>query len=54
MGFKLKITKLAKKDAKKLEQKGLDKKAAKLLKIIRENPYQNPPPYEKTTFFLNL
>ena len=47
MGFRLKLTKRAGKDAKKLEEVGLDKKARDLLKIIRGNPFQNPPPYEK-------
>ncbi len=47
MGFRLKLTKRAANDAKKLEKLGLDKKAKELLKIIRENPFQNPPPYEK-------
>ena len=41
------LTKQAQKDAKKLESCNLDKKAKELLKIIKENPYQNPPPYEK-------
>lgn len=27
----------------------LDIKAKKLIDIIKENPYQNPPPYEKLT-----
>ena len=27
----------------------LDIKAKKLINIIKENPYQNPPPYEKLT-----
>lgn len=40
-------TKQAKKDAKKLASVGLKKKAQNLLNIIQENPYQNPPPYEK-------
>lgn len=47
MGYRLKLTKRAAKDARKLEQSGLDKKAKKLLKIIKNNPFQNPPPYEK-------
>ncbi len=47
MGYKLIYTKQAVKDAKKLEQSKLDNKAKKLLKIIKENPYQNPPPCEK-------
>lgn len=40
-------TKQAKKDAKKLAQNGLKPKAKELLEIIANNPYQNPPPYEK-------
>lgn len=47
MGFRLVFTKQAAKDAKKLTASGLDKKAKELLKIIKENPYKNPPPYEK-------
>ena len=47
MGYIIVITKQAQKDAKKLESYGLDKKAKELLKIIKENPYQIPPPYEK-------
>jgi Txe/YoeB family toxin of toxin-antitoxin system len=41
------FTKQAQKDAKKLASAGLKPKAQKLLEIIRENPFQNPPPYEK-------
>ena len=47
MGYKLKYAKQAEKDARLLEQAGLDKKAVELLVIIKNNPYQNPPPYEK-------
>lgn len=47
MGYIIVITKQAQKDAKKLESCNLDKKAIELLKIIKENPYQTPPPYEK-------
>ena len=47
MGYKLKYTRQADKDARLLEQAGLDKKAIKLLGIIQDNPYQTPPPYEK-------
>ncbi|MBL4566877.1 MAG: Txe/YoeB family addiction module toxin [Porticoccus sp.] len=45
--WKIYYTKQAKKDAKKLASAGLKKKAQDLLSIIQENPYQNPPPYEK-------
>ena len=41
------FTKRARKDAKKLSAAGLRSKAEKLLDILRENPYQTPPPYEK-------
>jgi len=41
------FTKQAQKDAKKLAASGLRGKAEKLLTLMKENPYQNPPPYEK-------
>lgn len=47
MGYLIVLTKQAQKDAKKLESCNLDKKAKELLKIIKENPYQIPPAYEK-------
>ena len=47
MGFRLVFSKQAPQDAKRLEQAGLDRKARELLKVLRENPFQNPPPYEK-------
>ena len=40
-------TKDAQKAIPKLKAAHLDEKAKKLIDIIRENPYQNPPPYEK-------
>jgi toxin YoeB len=41
------FTKQAQKDAKKLSTAGLRPKAKKLIEILRENPYQTPPPFEK-------
>ena len=41
------FTKQARKDSKKLAAAGLKKKAQELLSIIENNPFQNPPPYEK-------
>jgi toxin YoeB len=41
------FAKHAQKDAQKLAASGLKAKAQELLAIIRENPFQNPPPYEK-------
>ncbi|MBW1932951.1 MAG: Txe/YoeB family addiction module toxin [Deltaproteobacteria bacterium] len=40
------FTKQAQKDAKKLSAAGLRPKAEKLIEILRENPYQTPPPFE--------
>lgn len=47
MSWTLVFTKQAKKDAKKLASSGLKLKAQLLLDILRANPYQTPPPYEK-------
>jgi len=47
VNWKLVYTKKAQKDAKRLAQSDLKKKAANILDIIRNNPYQNPPTYEK-------
>ena len=41
------FTKQAQKDAKKLYEAGLRQKAEKLIEILRENPYQTPPRFEK-------
>ena len=47
MKWKLVYTKQAQKDAKKLAASGLKVKAQNLLRLLEENPYQNPPPFEK-------
>lgn len=47
MKWRLAFTKQAQKDAKKLSAAGLRSRAEQLLDILRENPYKNPPPYEK-------
>ena len=41
------FTKQTQKDAKNLSAAGLRPKAEKLIEILRENPYQFPPPFEK-------
>ncbi len=41
------FTKQARKDAKKLSASGLKSKAEAIIQILRENPYQVPPSYEK-------
>jgi toxin YoeB len=45
--MQLVYTKQAQKDAKKLASSNLKEKAEELLAIIKENPFQDPPPYEK-------
>ena len=45
--WKIVYTKMAQKDAKKLSSTALRPKAEKLLNILKENPWQKPPPYEK-------
>lgn len=47
MSWEIVYTKQAQKDAKRLASAGLKTKALKLLEILKENPYQKPPPYEK-------
>ena len=47
VSYRLVYTKQAEKDAKKLSGSDLADKAKGLLEIIKDNPYQNPPPYEK-------
>ena len=49
MKHQIVFTKQAVKDSKKLSSAGLRPKAEKLLGVISENPFQNPPPYEKLT-----
>ena len=39
--------KLALKDAQKLAASGLKQKAQELLTVLSNDPFQNPPPYQK-------
>lgn len=45
--WQLAYTQQAQKDAQKLGSAGLKDKAQKRLEILCQNPFQNPPPYEK-------
>jgi len=45
--YKIFFTKQALKDLEKLKAANISKKAKVLVDLIRENPYQNPPRYEK-------
>ncbi len=47
MSWRLVFTKQAQKDAGKLKAAGLKPKAEILLEILREDPFRNPPPFEK-------
>lgn len=47
MSWAVVFAKHAQKDAHKLAASGLKAKAQELLAVIKENPFQNPPPYEK-------
>ena len=47
MSWQLVFTKQAQKDAKKIAQSGLKSQASSLLDVLREDPFKNPPSYEK-------
>lgn len=47
MSWRLLYTQQARQDSKKLAAAGLKPKAQALLEVLRENPFQWPPPYEK-------
>lgn len=47
MTWRLGFSKAAAKDVSKLASAGLKPKAQELLDVLRRNPWQNPPPYEK-------
>lgn len=45
--YNIVYTKKAVNDITKLKSAKLDNKAKTLISIIKRNPYENPPPYEK-------
>lgn len=47
MSWKIVFTKMARKDAKKIKRADLKFRVENLLSIIKDNPFQNPPSYEK-------
>jgi toxin YoeB len=47
MAWRVVFTKQANKDAKKLASSGLRANAERLIAVLVESPYQNPPPFEK-------
>lgn len=47
MSWALAYSKQALKDAKKLKAAGLKPKAEELLEVLKKDPFQNPPAFEK-------
>jgi toxin YoeB len=47
VNYQLYFTKRAQKDARRIKQSGLQPRVEKLLDVLRDNPFQVPPPYEK-------
>ena len=47
MSWRIVYSRHALKDAKKLTKSKLRLKTEELLEILKTNPFQNPPPYEK-------
>jgi toxin YoeB len=47
VSWRLAFTKQAQKDAKEIARAGLKPQANRLLDVLREDPFRNPPSYEK-------
>lgn len=47
MTWRLVYTRHAQKDARKLAKSNLKEKALGLLRLLEDDPFQSPPPYEK-------
>jgi Txe/YoeB family toxin of toxin-antitoxin system len=47
VSWQLVFTRHAQKDAKKLARSNLKKKAQEVLAIVEQDPFQNPPPFER-------
>lgn len=47
MSWSILYTKQAQKDARKIASSNLKPQAQRLLDLVAQNPFQNPPPYEK-------
>jgi Txe/YoeB family toxin of toxin-antitoxin system len=47
VNWRLVFTRQAQKDAKKIAASGLKENAEAIIRILRENPFQTPPPFEK-------
>ncbi|MDD9986320.1 MAG: Txe/YoeB family addiction module toxin [Spirochaetaceae bacterium] len=47
MTYRLVFTRQARKDARKVAAGGLRANVERLLQVLREDPFRNPPPFEK-------
>ena len=47
--YKIEFHKIAIKDIAKLKENKLEVKTKRLIELVKNNPFQNPPPYEKLT-----
>lgn len=45
--YQIVFSKQAMKDRRLIAEAGFEKRAKALLEVIAQNPFQNPPPYEK-------
>jgi toxin YoeB len=45
--WRIVFTKQAQKDSKKIAQSNLKSKAQKLISLLKQDPFQNPPQFEK-------
>ncbi len=45
--YQVRFSNQAEKDKKLIKQAGLEVKVRELLKVMMDDPFQNPPPYEK-------
>jgi toxin YoeB len=45
--WELWFTRQSEKDFERLSSAGLEQKARSILNILKKNPFQNPPPFEK-------
>ena len=50
--YKIVYTKKVIKDIPKIKSIGATDKVKRLIEVIKENPFQNPPPYEKLVGYL--
>ncbi len=47
MSWQVVFTRQAQNDAQKIARSGLKLQAERLLEILKDDPFRNPPPYEK-------